>query len=363
MFNGWQIIAVPNNKYQSVDWTAHDNVATTVSPWTGQTQTYDWQSSRLSGVVTLPPQQGATAAAWTGFLLSCRGPLNAFVISDSSQVVPFGQAGINLTPDPNFLQPIGSVWSQPDANWFIANGLGYASMNSIVIAGADSGNQGTSLSSAISLQAGQPYTLSCYFNASALTSGHLGIAVTNNATTVNYAAMTCTGGAQQLTTTFTAPAGVNGATTAIVYIGCELSGATFPLNSIVSFSNILLNPGAPVVNGASQTGYSVVTNGWIANTTGVLLPGDYITIMSAPINAGDIYIPRLYRITQQADTDASGNSTLSIWPQLRESPATGAKIITHGTSGLFRLAPGAKPQWHKSFDSTMQMSFPIVEAQ
>jgi hypothetical protein len=89
--------------------------------------------------------------------------------------------------------------------------------------------------------------------------------------------------------------------------------------------------GTPVVSGAAQTGYSLVTRGWTANVVGLLLPGDYISIAN-----GSIY--RLYRVTASVNSDGSGNCTIPVWPNLRDQPADGTTIITRNCVGLFRLA-------------------------
>lgn len=85
--------------------------------------------------------------------------------------------------------------------------------------------------------------------------------------------------------------------------------------------------GAPVVAGAGQTGYSLVTRGWTHSIPNILTTGDYIQIGY-----------RLYRLTDNASSDASGNATLSIWPNLRDLPADGTAIITRNCKGLMRLA-------------------------
>lgn len=85
--------------------------------------------------------------------------------------------------------------------------------------------------------------------------------------------------------------------------------------------------GTPLVNGASQTGQSLITDGWTPSTTGILLAGDYIQIGQ-----------RLYVILIDADSDGSGNATLDIFPNLRESPADNETIYTINTTGLFRLS-------------------------
>lgn len=84
--------------------------------------------------------------------------------------------------------------------------------------------------------------------------------------------------------------------------------------------------GTPVVNGASQTGYALLTRGWPANAPGLLLTGDYIQIGY-----------RMYKVMNTVNADNNGNATLAIWPNLRESPADGASIQTKNCKGLFRL--------------------------
>jgi hypothetical protein len=64
--------------------------------------------------------------------------------------------------------------------------------------------------------------------------------------------------------------------------------------------------GTPLVNGASQTGTSVVTNGW--------------TINSSALKAGDILKysghDKVYMMTADAEADGSGNATLVHYPPL-----------------------------------------------
>jgi hypothetical protein len=85
--------------------------------------------------------------------------------------------------------------------------------------------------------------------------------------------------------------------------------------------------GTPVVSGAAQTGYNLVTRGWKASSYGLLLPGDAIQIGY-----------RSYRNLNTVNSDASGNATLAIWPNLRDQPADGTQIILNHCKGLFKLA-------------------------
>lgn len=84
--------------------------------------------------------------------------------------------------------------------------------------------------------------------------------------------------------------------------------------------------GVPVVAGAGQTGYSLVTRGWTPGKSRLLLVGDFIQIGY-----------RLYKVRDQVNSDASGDATLSIWPNLRDLPADGTVIQCSNCKGLFRL--------------------------
>jgi len=108
--------------------------------------------------------------------------------------------------------------------------------------------------------------------------------------------------------------------------------------------------GSPAVNGANQTGYSLLTKGWTASAAGVLLPGDWLQIGY-----------RLYSNLAIVNADGSGGATLSIWPQLRESPADSDAIILNNTKGLFRLAANTR-KFSEAANRTYGMQFEIREA-
>lgn len=92
------------------------------------------------------------------------------------------------------------------------------------------------------------------------------------------------------------------------------------------------NPqGAPVVDGAGQTGNSLLTRGWTASAQGVLLAGDYIRLGSGATT-------RLHKVLIDASADGFGKATLDIWPRLREAPADAQSVITSNAQGVFRLA-------------------------
>jgi hypothetical protein len=83
--------------------------------------------------------------------------------------------------------------------------------------------------------------------------------------------------------------------------------------------------GTPTVNGANQTGTSLITHGW-PNTTTVLRAGDVLTIASLPL---------VYDVVANAVSDGSGNATIQINPPIFSggSPANGAALTLNAVNG------------------------------
>jgi len=84
--------------------------------------------------------------------------------------------------------------------------------------------------------------------------------------------------------------------------------------------------GTPLVNGASQTGQSLVTDGWDPSETGILKAGDWFQLGN-----------HLYRVLQDANSDVGGNATFDIWPGLRSSPGDDDPLTISGPKGIFRV--------------------------
>lgn len=87
--------------------------------------------------------------------------------------------------------------------------------------------------------------------------------------------------------------------------------------------------GTPLVDGASQAGGSLATRGWSASVTGILKAGDYIQLGSGAAT-------RLHQVIEDADSDAGGLASLTLWPDLRDSPADGTAIVIQSPKGAFR---------------------------
>lgn len=89
-------------------------------------------------------------------------------------------------------------------------------------------------------------------------------------------------------------------------------------------------PGTPLVMGASQTGDQLVVDGCPNDATNYLKRGDWIQL-------GSSSSARLYRVTEDATTNGSGEVTLEIWPDLRSSPGNNDAVTVSSAVGLFRL--------------------------
>jgi len=103
--------------------------------------------------------------------------------------------------------------------------------------------------------------------------------------------------------------------------------------------------GSPVVNGASQTGASLVTNGWTASITNLLNIGDVITLTGVnnvnPKSRASTQIQKNFVVTAQVNSDSGGNATIPISPAITTSgayqnvtgsPANLAPIQVKGTT-------------------------------
>lgn len=112
--------------------------------------------------------------------------------------------------------------------------------------------------------------------------------------------------------------------------------------------------GTPLVNGASQTGNELVTDGWTTSTTGILKAGDYIQLGSGAS-------AKLHKVLDDVDSDGSGNATITIWPDLRSAPSDNAAIVVSGAKGVFRLSTN-QSDWDVNEASIYGMTFPAREA-
>lgn len=113
--------------------------------------------------------------------------------------------------------------------------------------------------------------------------------------------------------------------------------------------------GTPLVAGASQTGSSLVTDGWTPSVTGILLTGDYIQFTNGDANE------ELHLITADVNSDGGGNATLTIEPSIRSSPSNTAAITTTSAACEMALIDDSQAQWPADAGGVFRISFSGTE--
>ena len=89
--------------------------------------------------------------------------------------------------------------------------------------------------------------------------------------------------------------------------------------------------GTPMVNGASQTGNTLAIDGASNGVTNWIRQGDWI-------QTGTGSTSRLRKQLDDANSDGSGNVSLTLWPAIRTALDDNAAIVTSAPKGIFRLA-------------------------
>lgn len=89
--------------------------------------------------------------------------------------------------------------------------------------------------------------------------------------------------------------------------------------------------GAPVVDGGGQTGNQLNTKGWTPSTNGILRAGDWVQLGSGSA-------ARLYKVLDDANSNANGETTLTLFPDLRQSPNDNDQLILNSPRGQWRLS-------------------------
>ncbi|MGH8523669.1 MAG: P22 phage major capsid protein family protein [Gammaproteobacteria bacterium] len=122
-------------------------------------------------------------------------------------------------------------------------------------------------------------------------------------------------------------------------------GAKWSMDQLVASRTVGTQGGTPLVNGATQTGTSLVTDGWSNSITNVMRAGDIITLAGVyavnPVTKQSTGRLQHFVVTAAANSDGSGNATLTISPAITTSgttqtvsasPADNAAITVLGAS-------------------------------
>lgn len=112
--------------------------------------------------------------------------------------------------------------------------------------------------------------------------------------------------------------------------------------------------GTPLIKGASETGYDIDTDGWTSGQTGIMKAGDWVQI-------GATTASKLCMVMADANSDGSGNATLTLWPRVRTAFADNTPLTVSSPKGIWRLS--APVPWGISTDSLISgLTVQFVEA-
>lgn len=113
--------------------------------------------------------------------------------------------------------------------------------------------------------------------------------------------------------------------------------------------------GTPLINGANQSGPTLVTDGW-SNFVVVMRQGDWLSYVDTSGRR------RLHMIVTDATSNGSGQATLAVTPPIRRAGANNAAIDVVTPSGVFRLLSDAAPEMSIRAPAFGAVSLTVVEA-
>jgi len=141
-------------------------------------------------------------------------------------------------------------------------------------------------------------------------------------------------------------------------MGMNVVGFNWELDQNVYTHTVGPLGGTPLVNGASQTGTSLITDGWTAAAAARLKVGDVFTIAGVyavnPVSKSSTGVLQQFVVTANVSSDASGNATIPIYPAITASgasqtvsgsPADNAALTVLGAANTLTAQGMA---WHKS---------------
>lgn len=109
--------------------------------------------------------------------------------------------------------------------------------------------------------------------------------------------------------------------------------------------------GTPLVKGADQAGLTIITDGWTINQTGVVCAGDYIQIGT-----------ELKMVTADANSDGTGQATISFTPPIRTIPADNSAIVVDSPKAIMKLKDNQQGKFSMQPGHIYAASIAIEEA-
>jgi len=381
-------LALPSHTgLRAIELRATNAVAYSRSPFTFAGQAFAYPGQMWQADVTLPPMKRADAEQWVAWLVSLRGQLGTFTMGDPLCKTPRGTA---LSSKKNILfyteQFNNAVWTKTRTTITADAGVspdGVTSADALVET-TDTGTH--TITDFVSCSPSTSYVWSIYVKQVPGGTQRIRLRASDSAGLINDAVFNfntnqlVTPGSTRgfesvgngwyrvwcVGTTSVAATGLGldvwlyqGDTTTTSYTGDGVSsvlmwGAQVEAGSVMTSYQPIFAGYGPFVNGASQTGASLVIDGASPDEVGYLLPGDYIQLGSGSTAT-------LHKVLEQVDTDSSGNATLTLWPHIRTAPADNAAVTIGNTVGRWRLASN-ESSWSVNEAAIYGISFTAMEA-
>ena len=109
------------------------------------------------------------------------------------------------------------------------------------------------------------------------------------------------------------------------YVG-NIAGMDAFQTAQIPVATLGVGTGTPLVNGATQSGGTLVTDGWTASTTGILKAGNVFTIAGVysvnPMTRLSTGALQQFVVLQDTNSAAAGATTIKIWPEMNDGTAT-----------------------------------------
>jgi len=350
---------------------AESAVAVSQSPFTFTQQVVAHPGQRWAASVSLPPMKRVDAENWIAFLLSLKGQVGTFLLGDPNAVNDQGIAAArrNLFTKTEFTSGVTDAPSR--SGLVTATTFPYFTSNTGLAFGHDGVTSSWAYKSDYLGVSGTACTLSVFVT---MDDGNAPTFTNSNPANVNNPFALVLGGSTPSPLTYTVTSlgsnvyrvSVTATSAANTNFGVvkyaansnrtfKVSGYQVEVGSVVSDYQAVLTTLAPLVNGAGQTGNTLNIDGCSPNVVGWFAPGDYIQL-------GTGSATQLYKVLTRTDTNASGQATLDLWPNLRSSPADNAAVVFTDTKGRFRLKDNIT-QWNINEISSYGITFDCVEAQ
>jgi hypothetical protein len=323
-------------------------VGESVSPFTGSQQIFENPGEWWEAEFAVPPlYTRANAVPWLALLGALRGKSGSFYLGDPAAPAPLGASStaINLLRQSEAIDQ--AVWVKSQCTVTGTNTV--LDPNSSLTAEAVTANGGAT-DAAVLQQVycvpGKTYAVSIWLKvpSGTKTINLYAIAKDRSGTLTAAIAQSCA-----LTTAWQRFNAVVAAAMTDFQVAIQIGGGgswtsgeidmwggQLERSSSMGAYDSLMRSSGPVVSGAGQTGKSLLTQwpGVNGPVTNLYLAGDYIEIQTTTASANT---RRLHEVLTNSNADASGFSTLDLFPRLHESPANGDSIQIRDCRGTFRL--------------------------